>query len=194
MTVGELARQAGVNVQTIRFYEREGLLPRPPRTAGGYRAFPAESVARVRFIKRAQELGFTLNDARELLELREHRETACPDVRKRAESKLADVADKIRRLRAIRRELARLAKACAGGHRSHSCALLEALEQPAPPGKASHDHSGNGTSGQGNNRSAGPASGRVRGADGGGVLRRDAGAVGDGVRRGVGRQPRRGLL
>jgi len=129
LTVSQLAKQAGVNAQTIRYYEREGLLPKPPRTAGGYRAFPPDSARRVRFIKRAQELGFTLDEARELLVLREHPEMACPEMLRRAQRKLTDIAEKLRALQAIQRELARLAKACAGRARPHSCPLLEALER-----------------------------------------------------------------
>src|SRR5260370_33590320 len=70
LTIGRLARQGGVNLETIRYYERQGLLPKPPRTAAGYRMFPRETGRRLRFIKRAQELGFSLNEIRELLSLR----------------------------------------------------------------------------------------------------------------------------
>jgi Hg(II)-responsive transcriptional regulator len=132
LTVGELAQRAAVNVQTIRYYERQGLLPRPPRTAGGYRAFPPDSVARVRFIKRAQALGFSLAEARELLDLREHPAPACPAVLQRAQAKIADVAERIRRLQDIQRELTRLAKACAGSPGTNGCPLLTALDQPKP--------------------------------------------------------------
>lgn len=128
LRVGELAKQAGVNMQTIRYYEREGLLPKPPRTAGGYRAFPADAVARVCFIKQAQAVGFALDEVRELLELRNHPETACPQVQRRAEAKIGDVSAKLRDLQTIRRQLTRLAKACAGRAKPHTCPLLEALE------------------------------------------------------------------
>ncbi len=136
LSVGQLATLCGVNAQTVHFYEREGLLPKPPRTAGGYRAFPSDAVARVCFIKQAQAIGFALGEIRELLELRDHPETACPEVQRRAEAKIADVAAKIRDLQTIRRELTRLAKACAGRARPHTCPLLEALESGVKPHKA----------------------------------------------------------
>ena len=135
LSVGQLAKRCGVNAQTVHFYEREGLLPKPPRTAGGYRAFPSDAVARVCFIKQAQAVGFALDEVRELLELRNHPETACPQVQRRAEDKIADVAAKVRDLQTIRRELTRLAKACAGRAKPHTCPLLEALETGAKPHK-----------------------------------------------------------
>ena len=128
LTVNNLARQSGVNPQTVRYYEREGVLPRAPRTPGGYRAFPLDCVARVRFVKRAQELGFSLDEVKELLVLRDHPQTACPDVLKRAEAKITSIAAKIRNLQAIRRQLVRLAKTCDGRPTRHACPLLEALE------------------------------------------------------------------
>jgi DNA-binding transcriptional MerR regulator len=67
LTIGRLAQQVGINLETVRFYERQGLLPKPPRSTSGYRLFPAEAARRLRFIKRAQELGFSLNEIRELL-------------------------------------------------------------------------------------------------------------------------------
>lgn len=124
----ELARQGGVNLQTLRYYEREGLLPRPPRTDSGYRAFAPDAVDLIRFIKRAQGLGFTLREIKELLALRDHPDTACGEVRQQAEVKIADVSEKIRHLRAIKRELTRLARACAGTARPHSCPILTKLE------------------------------------------------------------------
>jgi MerR family mercuric resistance operon transcriptional regulator len=133
LTVSELARRAGVNAQTIRYYEREGLLPKPPRTAGGYRAFPGDSVARVGFIKRAQELGFSLREIAELLDLRRHPGSACPAVRSHADAKIAAIDRKIRELRAIRSELVRLTRACAGRARPHCCPILSKLESDGNP-------------------------------------------------------------
>jgi MerR family mercuric resistance operon transcriptional regulator len=128
LTTSEVARQGGVNLESIRFYERERLLPKVPRTASGYRMFTPDDVRRVRFIKRAQELGFSLKEIKELLSLRDHPNTACQEVRSQAEAKIADVSEKIRHLRAIKRELTRLADACAGAHRPHSCPILTRLE------------------------------------------------------------------
>ena len=83
LTIGRLARQGGVNLETIRYYERQGLLPKPPRTAAGYRMFPRETGRRLRFIKRAQELGFSLNEIRELLSLRMKQGAKSTDIRER---------------------------------------------------------------------------------------------------------------
>ena len=131
MTIGQVARQSGVNVQTLRFYEREGFLPKPPRTTSGYRTYSDETVARLRFMKHAQELGFTLKEAVELLALREHPETACADARRHAQQKVADIDAKMETLRTMRTALMRLAKSCGGRARSHTCPLLEELEQPS---------------------------------------------------------------
>lgn len=141
LTVSKLARQADVNVQTIRYYERQGLIPRPPRTPSGYRAFPPESAARVRFIRRAQEIGFSLADAKELLALREHSGTACSKVFERATQKLAEISDKIRALNRIERELSRLTKACSGREQPHSCPVLDALERNGKHDKAENKRS-----------------------------------------------------
>ena len=128
LTIGELAKRGGVNLETVRYYERKGLLPKPPRTSSGYRAFPADAVRRIRFIKRAQELGFTLAQVKELLALRLDPGTTCADVRGRAQAKLSDVDQKIRDLRGIRRTLSRLLAACPGGGSAADCPILESLQ------------------------------------------------------------------
>ena len=103
LTIGELAKCGQVNLETIRYYERQGLLPKPPRSPSGYRLFPSESARRVRFIKRAQELGFSLKEIKELLALRAASGATSADVRKRAEAKIADIEGKIETLRAMKR-------------------------------------------------------------------------------------------
>ncbi len=128
LTSSDLAKSGGVNLESIRFYEREGLLPKPPRTAGGYRQFPADSVQRVRFIKRAQALGFTLAEIRELLALRLERGKACHDVESRARAKLIDIEERIRTLKGMKRALSELVAACSEGGGSDECPILEALE------------------------------------------------------------------
>ena len=129
LRTGELAGRAGVNVETIRFYERRGLLPRPPRTAAGYRAYSPEFVRRVRFIKRAQDLGFSLREVKELLALRAEPGTTCGDVRRQAEAKLADIADKIADLQRMKKALYRLSAACRGGGLAkNGCPILDALD------------------------------------------------------------------
>ena len=128
LRIGEVAGRAGVNVQTLRFYERRGLLPEPPRRASGYREYAPESVRRVRFIKRAQEIGFTLAEVEELLRLREDPRIPCREVRATAETKIADIEEKMRRLRAMRAALAALVESCVA-NREHHCPLLEALDE-----------------------------------------------------------------
>ena len=129
LTIGRLAKLAGVPIETIRYYERRGLLPEPPRTESGYRLYGAESVARLRFIKQAQALGFTLEEIGEMLALRVDAETSCDQVRHRAERKVADVAEKIRSLQTIQGALMELIAACAQGGPEGGCPFLASLEQ-----------------------------------------------------------------
>lgn len=129
LKTGELAKRAGVNVETLRFYERKGLLPVPPRRESGYREYPEESVRRIRFIKRAQELGFSLGEIQDLLALRVQRGTTCAEVKERAELKIQDVRQKIADLKAIERALNKLAATCSGrGPITGGCPILENLD------------------------------------------------------------------
>lgn len=132
LSTGELARQGGVNTESIRFYEREGLLAKPPRTPAGYRMFSADDARRVRFIKRAQELGFSLREIKELLGLRLEAGTSCSDVRHKAEAKLKDIDQKIRDLQRMKKALARLATACPGRGSIDDCPILETLDSTNP--------------------------------------------------------------
>ena len=129
LTIGRLARQGGVNLQTIRYYERQGLLPKPPRTAAGYRMFPRETGRRLRFIKRAQELGFSLNEIRELLSLRMKQGAKSTDIRARAQAKIADIDQKIRALQGMKKALRRLAERCDGCSPLAECPILESLDE-----------------------------------------------------------------
>jgi MerR family copper efflux transcriptional regulator len=117
-----------VNVETRRRYERKGLLPEPPRRASGYWEYPADGVARIRFIKRAQDLGFTLGEIRKLLALRVRRGTTAADVRERAQRKLADVRRKMAELAAIERVLIKLTASCEGRGPTGDCPILHHLE------------------------------------------------------------------
>ena len=128
MKIGEVADRGGVNLQTIRYYEREGLLPQPPRLPSGYRVFSEPAVRRVRFIKRAQELGFTLAEIRELLSLRIDHERDRSEVRAIAEAKVADIEQKIRTLSAMKDALVRLTDHCHGHGPASECPILEALD------------------------------------------------------------------
>lgn len=128
LMTGELAKRAGVNVETLRFYERKGLLPMPPRRMSGYRQYPADSVPRIRFIKRAQELGFTLGEVAELLSLRGRAGAGPADIRERAEQKLAAIGRKIADLKAIESALVKLTSACPGDGPLDDCPILKHLE------------------------------------------------------------------
>ncbi|MCC6167806.1 MAG: heavy metal-responsive transcriptional regulator, partial [Caldilineaceae bacterium] len=112
LTIGRLARAASVNVETIRYYERRGLLPEPPRRDSGYRQYPPDSVARLRFIKRAQDLGFSLKEIAELLDLRVNTETACGEVMQRVETKVAEIEQKLATLERMRQILTNLLVHC----------------------------------------------------------------------------------
>lgn len=127
MTRGEVAERAGVNRETVRYYEKRGLIPEPPRSAGDYRTYEHSYVDRIRFIKRAQELGFSLKQIKELLALRLDPESDCGDVRAKATAKLADVREKIGDLQRIEEVLGRLATACRGEGPTDACPILNAL-------------------------------------------------------------------
>ena len=126
MWIGQAARQAGVNTQTFRYYERRGLLPRPPRRGAGYRDYQAGAVQMVRFIKRAQELGFTLDEIEELVRLRGARKSDRHKVRAIADRKIAEIDRKIAQLIAMRDALTTLVDACRRGD-APECPIIEAL-------------------------------------------------------------------
>ncbi|MGH9320100.1 MAG: MerR family DNA-binding protein [Vicinamibacteria bacterium] len=128
LKVSEVARQAGVNLQTVRYYERRRLLPEPPRTRSNYRAYPEDTIRRIRFIKRAQELGFTLAEIEDLLSLRAAPRARCADVYRRAETKARDIDAKVRALKAMRRALSKLMAECSGRSAVSACPILDALE------------------------------------------------------------------
>jgi MerR family copper efflux transcriptional regulator len=129
LRIGDVAERAGVNLQTIRYYERQGLLPRPPRLASGYRVFPDAAVRQVRFIKRAQELGFSLAEIRDLLSLRASEGADAHEVHRRAKAKIAHIEDKIRSLLAMKHALATLADRCPGCGPLSDCPILDALDE-----------------------------------------------------------------
>jgi len=128
LTIGKVSRQSGIGVETVRFYEKSGLIDEPPRTESGYRQYPASTVVRIRFIKRAKELGFTLKEIKELLNLRLDPTTTCDDVRLMAEEKQKNVGAKIQSLKGIEKALGELIDACAIGGPDGECPILETLE------------------------------------------------------------------
>jgi MerR family mercuric resistance operon transcriptional regulator len=138
LTIGQLAKLTSVHVQTLRFYEREGLLLKPARTAAGYRHYPASAVDRIAFIRRAKDLGFTLEEIAELLALRVTLGRSCESVRARAVRKLHDIEIKIRELEHMRRALQTLVARCSGDEAIDACTILEAISRgagsdPPPP-------------------------------------------------------------
>lgn len=128
MRTGELAGRAGVNTETLRYYERRGLLEVPPRTNGGYRDYPAQALELLRFIKRAQQLGFTLDEVEELLHLGAGGPESCDAARVLAESRRADLEARIADLTRMRDSLAGLIDTCDLPRADRSCVLLETLE------------------------------------------------------------------
>ncbi len=127
LTIGRVARAAGVAIDTIRYYEREGLLPAPARRLSGYRDYTPDAVARLRFIRRAKALGFTLPEIRELLALSTDRERGVRGVRQRAETRLVEIERRIRELKRVQRGLKNLIDACPGHGAPESCPILTAL-------------------------------------------------------------------
>jgi MerR family transcriptional regulator, copper efflux regulator len=127
-TIGQVAREAGIGVETIRFYEREGLLEQPERKASGYRQFDDEAVSRLRFIKQAQRLGFTLREIKELLALKLAPSTTRAEIRAQAVAKVDDIEKRIKELKRMKKALAPLIAACDGRGTLDGCPILAALE------------------------------------------------------------------
>lgn len=127
LSIGELAKKAGVGIETVRFYERQGLLAEPERRASGYRQYDEEAVAVLRFIRRAKELGFTLKEIQGLLELRSNTSATRADVRRSAQTKIVDIETKIRDLQRIREALSALQRTCHGDGAASGCPILAAL-------------------------------------------------------------------
>lgn len=128
LTIGKLSKATGLGVEAIRYYEREGLLPPPARSPGGYRLYGQEAVATIGFIQRAKDLGFTLAEAQELLSLRASEEAECSEIESRAQAKLGAIEEKLASLSAIKVALESLIAQCQSGTAPKTCPLLEALE------------------------------------------------------------------
>lgn len=129
LTIGQLAKRAGVKIETVRYYERRGLIPEPPRRESGYRQYSEDAVARIQFIKRAQELGFSLKEILELLSLRVDGHTTCRDVKQRAEAKISDIKVKMADLKRIKQALVKVTNACSGKGPTSECPILEAMNK-----------------------------------------------------------------
>lgn len=126
-TIGTVAKRVGVAIDTIRFYEREGLLPKPQRRPSGYRSYDEGAIAQLRFIRRAKHLGFTLEEIRELLTLSRDRRKGVGAVKKRAQQRLAVIDTRIVELQRVRDGLAELVESCPGHGAPERCPILRAL-------------------------------------------------------------------
>ena len=127
LRIGDLAAASGLTRDALRYYERQGLLPKPSRSPAGYRLFSPDDVRRLRFIRRAQELGSSLREIKEMLALSIDPRGTGMDVRRRAEAKIADIEGKIESLRAMKKSLGRLTAACRGEGSAGDCPILESL-------------------------------------------------------------------
>ncbi len=132
-TIGVVARRAGIGVETIRYYERQGLIANPPRTPSGYRKYPTETIDRLRFIRRAKELGFTLREIGELLGLRIDGRDGCDQIRGLAAEKLAGIERRIADLHRMASVLGGLVASCDTGTSTEGCPILDALETSDAP-------------------------------------------------------------
>ncbi len=129
LSIGQVARQTGVGVETVRFYERQGLLEKPPRKESGYRQYPPEAILRLRFIKKAKEVGFSLKEIKELLSLRLDATATCEDVKSRAEVKILDIQQKIQALQRMKQTLTDLTAACSEDGPVSECPILQAISK-----------------------------------------------------------------
>lgn len=133
LTIGAVAKRVGVAIDTIRFYEREGLLPEPMRRASGYRSYDEGTIAQLRFIRRAKQLGFTLEEIRELLALSTDRRLGVKAVKQRAQERLAVIEQRIVELQRVRDGLAQLVESCPGHGAPEQCPILRALTDEESP-------------------------------------------------------------
>jgi MerR family mercuric resistance operon transcriptional regulator len=129
-TIGQLVKKANVNMETIRYYERRGLIPEPPRNESGYRQYSQDDVVRTRFVKSAQRLGFSLKEISELLSLRVEQDMTCGDVKARVEAKIEQIEDKISSLQKMKEALFGISQKCTGKGPVSHCPILEELENP----------------------------------------------------------------
>ncbi|MBN8980940.1 MAG: helix-turn-helix domain-containing protein [Rhizobiales bacterium] len=144
LLIGQLANGTGINIETIRYYEREGLISAPLRTSGGHRAYEGQHVQRLAFIRRSRELGFSLNDVRKLLQLADNGAMCTTAAKELTARHLEDVRGKIKSLKKLEKALATIATACAPGE-SFPCPILEALSTSAPGSKLIDHHTKNQT-------------------------------------------------
>ena len=128
MTIGEVAKAAGVGVETVRFYERKRLLATPKRPHSGFRQYDGEAAQRIRFIRHAQDLGFSLAEVKQLLELRLDPRRSCADVKGEAEAKIEEINEKLTSLRRMRQALIKITHSCSGEGPTSACPILDAID------------------------------------------------------------------
>ena len=129
MKIGEVAKAAGIGIDAVRFYEREGLIPKPARRPSGYRTYSPDTVLSLRFIRQAKELGFSLKEISELLSLETNPRATAADVEELAKAKLADIERKIRSLQRMRRALRKVTESCPGQGPTSGCSILQTLNR-----------------------------------------------------------------
>lgn len=132
LTIGQVAKQASIGVETVRFYERRGLLAEPDRKASGYRQYDESAVARLQFIRQAKELGFRLTEIKELLALWFDPHTKCCDVRKKAQAKIVEIDERIESLKVMKKALSRITTQCERRGSVAECPLFTSLEPSSP--------------------------------------------------------------
>lgn len=129
MTIGILAKRSDVTVETVKFYEKEGLLPKPAKPSSGFRTYPEDYVSRISFIKRAQELGFTLREVKELFKLKVDNKATCGQVMKKTDAKIAEVDRKIKDLKQMRKSLLQIRDCCDDGTKTLTeCPILDCFQ------------------------------------------------------------------
>jgi MerR family mercuric resistance operon transcriptional regulator len=129
ITTAIIAEQAGVNIETIRYYERRGLIEKPPRNISGYRQFPEETVERIRFIKNSQRLGFSLREIRDLLSLKVTPKASCADVKRKTDQKILEIEERIYNLQQMKQALQELSSRCLMSTNIKECHILNLLEK-----------------------------------------------------------------
>ena len=133
-SIGALSSDSGVNIETIRYYEKIGVMPKPARSKGGYRLYAADHIKRLTFIRRGRELGFSLDELRDLLRLVDGHKHTCAEVRTLTLEHVCDIRRKIADLKRLERVMTAIAAQCSG-KRTPDCPIIDALFQPLPPGK-----------------------------------------------------------
>ncbi|HDO30162.1 MAG TPA: heavy metal-responsive transcriptional regulator [Desulfobacteraceae bacterium] len=128
MKIGQVAKQAGISVEAVRFYEKQGLIKSPPRNESGYRVYSSDVIPQLLFVTRAKELGFLLREIRELLLLRDSPNITCAEIKNQTEKKIADIEQKITDLKLIKDSLVKLANSCPGVGTLEKCPILKTFD------------------------------------------------------------------